>query len=1513
MTLFVLFCSTMACMAAGTVEKVGGIFYNFSKWDSMDGSGNPVTIREATVTNDPSIDPWMGSSTIDTYKGDLVIPETAEYDNEVYPVVGIDDGAFRNNHGLTSLSLPKTISWIGCESIKELNNLASITVDAANENYKTIDGVLYNKAITQIYCVPTKLGGIYRIPATVTTIDNCIGRPELDELVIPATVTKLGNNFVKNDWDRHAIIKKITIEDSDNELSIGTGNYSQSFYDNGNDVWVYPLFYNCAIQEVYWGRNLKFTNKYSSPFSFSSLFKVVVGAKVTAIPEYTFIQCYNVQTVDVKGGLTQWCNFDFTGPYASPFSNYMPGMIQTLLFNGTSLSGDVVLEDAVTSIPAHAFQYGCTGITSLTLHAGVTDIADGAFRGLEQLNTISIDPANPYFIVDDNVLYDKGVTKIFCYPQQKEGDYQVPATVTALGDYQFYNCKKLTSITIPAAVMSIGTGAFSGCESLAKVIIEESNKAIDISSGCFASLSVSTVYIGRNIIHGSNAFNGSNLTTLTLGCNIDRMPAGLFAGCHDIRYIYFECDIIKWCNITFEDRYATPFGDLSVPPVLHLEGNPLHSQVNIPEGATKIGAYAFYGQNGVSRIDVPSTVTTIEPYAFNAPYVSEVIIKSSTVATLTETTSFNDKAEIYVPSTLLSDYRTADVWSTLADRIYPEGFLTVTVDLIAMENAPALLPALNALEKVDGEYRITKLTSLKIRGTMNGWDILMIRTKMPNLHTLDLQDATILDNDGGYEYYTGYHTTANTISPYCFYKLNNLRKVILPQNITSIGRYAFVECGNLSEVLYIPETCTEIEYEAFKNSGINRIEIPGSVKTIGWSAFRECYNLREVIIGEGVQTIESSAFYSCNNLSELKLGKGLLTIESEAFSNCSSLKELVLPTTLKRIGSGAFRYCYQLSDINFAQGKLTNIEYGAFEGCYNLNDLHLPTTLKRIDGNAFRYCTKLSEVHVPSMMENIGDYAFKDCGLKSVYAYTLVPIQINQNTFDYEGVKLFAPDNSFYAYYLNTQWSQFQDVFEFPADYSQWYTPRDWDIEIDLSKPIKSSGGAIGWMYPGSGMLFVGDGEQLVKELILNWQHGSNYPSLIQNGQLSVEELKFILNVYPYRWYFFCFPFDIPVPNISHDGKWVWRYYDGEERANNGSGGWKNVTDGVLRANVGYIFQCNTEGDLTLPIENPNFSAYTTGSNTQDKEVALQSYESKNAQDASWNFVGNPNLSYYGLEDLGDFNAPVTVWDNENQTYTAVMPGDDDYDFHPFEAFFVQTPTNSTEMSFDGDKRATYVQTEKKQAARAARRAARRVNENRLLMNLILSDGTTSDRTRIIFNDENKMDYEVGTDANKFMSTAAVPQIYTLDGKNVKYAINARPNGNQEVRIGYVATAEGEYTISSDLLDCYMAIKDYETGNIHMLDDGAYEFHTEKGTFDSRFALIPAGSVTGISSKGIDGFDIDAVDGAITVNGIQGQTVNIYKANGVKVASLKESGKANVSAGTYIVTVGGKSTKVLVK
>lgn len=619
----------------------------------------------------------------------------------------------------------------------------------------------------------------------------------------------------------------------------------------------------------------------------------------------------------------------------------------------------------------------------------------------------------------------------------------------------------------------------------------------------------------------------------------------------------------------------------------------------------------------------------------------------------------------------------------------------------------------------------------------------------------------------------------------------------------------------------------------------------------------------------------------------MNIGEGLTTIGSYAFSSCYKLKSLTLPSTLKTIGSYAF------------------------QSCSKLEDLKLPPSITTIPSYAFKGCSSLKELHIPSSVESIGDYAFTGCGLKDVYSYTLNPISINQNTFTYDGATLHAPQEPqaiFEAYYSNTQWSQFINVVPFDAKYSVWYTGEDEDITINSGETIPNEdedNAAEGEMRPGSGLTYKDGAYQWLDKLNLKWK-GGKYPSLIDNSSVFISDLSFILTITAGKWYFFCFPFDIDLTKCEFNGKYIWRYYDGETRAKNGSGGWTKVTDNKLKAWKGYIFQAQKSGDIALNIAEPEF----TGS---DKEVSLDSYTSANAQDASWNFVGNPNLSYYDISNLAKtYKSPITVWDATNNTYNAVSPEDDDYQFHPFEAFFVQKPSSSDAITFEADKRQTCNGAEKASSARRRAFAARKVDANRLVINLSISNGEMTDKTRVVFNNENSMDYETGVDANKFLSSASVPQIYTLDSKSIKYSINVRPNDDRNVKLGYTATTAGNYTISAQRLDCQMALKDKTTGTVFDLSEGDYEFQTEAGTFNDRFLLIPSENATDITASETGAFAVQAVEGGLVFSGVNG-IVRVYNASGALVTTVESNGEISVPAGIYAVSTQKGSRKVLVK
>lgn len=755
----------------------------------------------------------------------------------------------------------------------------------------------------------------------------------------------------------------------------------------------------------------------------------------------------------------------------------------------------------------------------------------------------------------------------------------------------------------------------------------------------------------------------------------------------------------------------------------------------------------------------------------------------------------------------------------------------------------------SGLEQVIGATNMKKVVSLKATGTINGYDIFMIRTKMTNLQNLDLTDADIVAN--GFAYYDGYSTSDNVVGSYFFYNLNNLVTLKLPKNAISIGYYAVARCSSLESV-----------------------DFPKNLKDIGFGSFEYCSKLDNVILPDGLESIGPESMY----------------YDACSFANCYYLKTIQFPPSLKNIGGSAFSDCYSLEKIS------------------------LPG-LDRIGKNAFSSCTSLKEVRIPSTLQNVGNGAFGGCSnLVDIYTYTVEPISIGQNTFDgsaYKNARLWMPTQSYANYYYQTQWGQFDnDNYRwFDEPYKYMYINKDYTLS-DANSASGDKGRFDGEpdidVNPGGGLIVDGDKDQTADDIHLK-ADTSNWATIIAKANVDAKRIFIDITIEANRWHFFCFPFDIKRSNIKCDGNFVFRYYDGKVRAEKGKGGWTDLpaTEEYLKAGKGYIFQASANCTLSIMIEKEKFGKLPN----VRFDCNLEANASTNEQNASWNFVGNPFTSFFDLNDMG-YNAPVTRWNGSG--YEAVRPGDDDYIFHPYEAFFVQRPTGSSSIEFDPEHRMTQIGSNNRKTENAQKAMKRQLNPERLLVNLAISDGKNTDKTRVVFNQAKSNKYEMDCDAAKFESSTSAVQLYSIEAQGGKMAINERPQGS--VQLGFTAKADGDYTISAERMDQPVLLKDNLMNITYDLSNGDYSFSSEAGTFDNRFMLLIDGGATGIADIAKEaGVNIMPSTNGINLTGVDGKTVNVYSLSGALFATRTENGFLNLSKGVYIVEVGKMKAKVMVK
>ncbi len=782
---------------------------------------------------------------------------------------------------------------------------------------------------------------------------------------------------------------------------------------------------------------------------------------------------------------------------------------------------------------------------------------------------------------------------------------------------------------------------------------------------------------------------------------------------------------------------------------------------------------------------------------------------------------------------------------------------------------------------------------LKVKGKMNDDDWAKIEM-MTNLFALDLSetDVTVIPNK---QFEKGTN------------KCEFLHEVILPNALESIGDRAFY--NSLVTTLSFPSTLENLGKEAFYNSHITKAILPDSMTSIGESAFDGCKHLTTVNYPKNLTYVPGSCFQNCYNLNTFTLPYGLEEIEGWAFENAYKFNPR-LPETMIAIGVYAFASCG--TDSLFVPESLTTWNGGDYNEAFCNNKklvyAEFPTSF---------YVTPKNYYGVISRCENLQTVVFKSPTVVTGYAKSsfLAGIPV-------ENITIKVPSFLVNSYKLDEYWYNYKIEGFNTSDIKEWNVrgglvlnhreriEGNPNINIDNTGSIKVNG----------------DNAQVIDTLNIYVDHTTTNSTNKEYyyGQLWVRnDASTIGGTYIHhhkvgakKWYFLSLPFDFVVGEVTNDAnaKLAIRYYDGAGRAANGAtGNWKNYTaEDVIEAGTGFIVQASAETTLTFHALDNESKQYVVSN--EEFVKALVANPSDKLSNRGWNLVGNPWQCYFNIHTL-NFTAPITVYDVSAKTYTAYSIIDDDYAIRPNKAFFVQCPEGTEYISFPETGRQLTSEITNQSSAPAKRTAAM---GSRQLVDVAISAGELTDKTRVVLNDAASLDYETVCDASKFFTMdAGVPQIYTLDSEATEYAINERPVGDGNVQLGVVIAASGKYTISMSRNDAQTVVLiDHVAGTTHDLSLGEYTFTADAGTYNGRFTLsISKAPTTAVDEVTATDFTVKSVENAIVVSGTEGMVI-VFSADGRKVAEAESKGSVtfdNMQQGSYLVRTVNGTSKVTVK
>lgn len=327
-----------------------------------------------------------------------------------------------------------------------------------------------------------------------------------------------------------------------------------------------------------------------------------------------FRDCQNLSEVQMPSSVNDLGSLAFRGCSSLVDVDFSKSLktIENGCFEDCKKLQRVILPDALENIGNTAFRN--TGISKIHIPANVKhigaeafsgttiefiDIPDGmqdidarAFEGCRNLKDISVSPQNRYYSKIGDVLVNKQKTVIVRVPVMTAGTYKIPEGITAIGNYAFSACDRISEVQCSKTLTKIGEGAFVKCSNLTKIDLPATLQTV-----------------------GRSAFQETGLQSITL-------PSVKELG----EAVFYHCEHLSQVKLPMLEKI----------PTCMFEGCKSLVTIELPKTLKSIDKAAFKDCEGLESVDFPQTVQNVGEEAFNE-------CKSLKKVTLSPIVTFGDE------------------------------------------------------------------------------------------------------------------------------------------------------------------------------------------------------------------------------------------------------------------------------------------------------------------------------------------------------------------------------------------------------------------------------------------------------------------------------------------------------------------------------------------------------------------------------------------------------------------------------------------------------------------------------------------------------------------------------------------------------------------------------------------------------------------------------------------------------------------------------------------------------